>query len=197
MSTKYTALIACFIAGAAGALIKDIVKDNALIMPKKENGKLYLGFIGAMIIGGVIGYLIDHSIITAFSTSYMGMATIDNIIGGKIEQTKTIEEEIQKKIEPTKEEITNLIEKIAKETGIDPKLAIRVAKCESGLNPKARLVNSPNSIDRGLFQINSYYHKEVTDEQADDPEFATKWFCNAVKNGHLDWWKASKKCWKI
>ena len=199
-------IILLLVCGAGGALTKDILQDNALIMPKKKDGKIYLGFIGAMIVGAIIGFLVDHSPITAFSTSFMGMTTIENLLIKKItnidETSSTIEQVIQvettteEKTQPkTKEEIKSLIRKIAKAYEVDHELAIKVATCESGLNPKARLVNSPKSIDRGLFQINSYYHPHVTDAQADDPEFATRFFCEAVKNGNLSWWNCSKNCW--
>ena len=48
---------------------------------------------------------------------------------------------------------------------------VKLANCESRLNPLAenRQGNYPsNSTDRGLFQINNYWHYEVSDEQAFD-----------------------------
>jgi hypothetical protein len=67
--------------------------------------------------------------------------------------------------------------------------AVGIAWLESGLNPSARCYNvrdprtgkvvcgqaGPNvlSIDRGLFQINSKSHKEISDATADDPTLAT------------------------
>jgi len=204
--TNYINIALLFICGGAGALTKDIIQDNALIMPEKKDGKLYLGFLGAIIIGGIVGYLVDHSPITAFSTSFMGMTTIENLLAKKelkigtekvSETTENQEIQIKEpiKTEYTKEEIKSLIKRIAIESGVDPDLALKVATCESGLNLNARCKNSPTSIDRGLFQINNYWHPEVTDEQADNPEFATRWFCKAVNEGHLSWWNASKKCW--
>jgi hypothetical protein len=50
--------------------------------------------------------------------------------------------------------------------------AVAVAMAESGCNPLARGVNS-GSIDRGLWQINDFYHSEVTDACAYDAQ------CNA------------------
>ena len=106
-----------------------------------------------------------------------------------------LEEVVVKNIETT-ESITDIITRIALEEGVEPELAIAVAKCESSLNPKARLVNSPRSIDRGLYQINSFYHPNVTDAQADNPEFACRWFCKAVKDKKLKvFWTASSRCW--
>jgi len=79
---------------------------------------------------------------------------------------------------------------------MDQDLAVRVAKCESGLNPKAIKKNSSTSIDRGLYQWNNKHHPEISDECAFDPECATREFCNAVKKGKLHWWSASRHCWE-
>jgi peptidoglycan hydrolase-like protein with peptidoglycan-binding domain len=50
-------------------------------------------------------------------------------------------------------------------------LAVAVAKAESGWDPKARAVNTDarHSVDRGLWQINSFWHPEVSDDDAFDP----------------------------
>jgi peptidoglycan hydrolase-like protein with peptidoglycan-binding domain len=59
--------------------------------------------------------------------------------------------------------------------------AVSVAIAESGVyssktdewkcDPIARFVNlgNPRSIDRGVFQINDYFHPDVTDDEADTP----------------------------
>ena len=173
-------------AGAFGALAKDVFKDNKIELPKITNGYFYMGFIGSMITGAAVGYLVDGSLLTAFMAGFTGSAILPNLTTPKItaapEKYETVEEEIRK---------------IAKEESVDPDLAVRVAKCESNLNPSAVHENSPDSIDRGLFQINSKWHPEVTLEQAYDVEFSTRFFCKAFKAGHLDWWNATKKCWNI
>ena len=186
-----------FLAGALGALCKDIFKDNAIEIPRWNNGKLGLGFLGGMIIGGGAGMYIDGSFITAFMAGFTGVAILQGVLDGKM--TINNEEEEEKKTINKNETLTieKLIRAIAKEEKVDEDLAVRVAKAESNLNVTARCVNGPDSIDRGLFQINSYYHPEVTDEQADDPEFATRFFCKAVKDGNLSWWNASKANWNL
>lgn len=102
---------------------------------------------------------------------------------------------MKKEKETPKETIEQMIRRIAVEEKIDPNLAYWVAYCESGLNPKAKNVNRNGTTDRGLFQINDYWHPYVTDEQAYDPEFSIKFFCNAVKQNKLWWWNASRPCW--
>lgn len=94
-----------------------------------------------------------------------------------------------------KETNEEIIRRVALEYGVDVDKAVRVAMCESSLNEKARNECAPQSIDRGLYQINSYWHPEVTDAQAYDPEFSARFYCKAVKEGHLGWWAASQKCW--
>ena len=96
----------------------------------------------------------------------------------------------------SKAEVKKIITDIANAMGVDPKLACAVAQCESSFVTNARRVNSPTSIDRGIYQWNSHYHPHITDEMADDPKTATRLFCQAVLDGKLDlYWSASKPCW--
>jgi hypothetical protein len=173
-----------FLAGAVGALIKEIITDNEIKLPTIKQGVLNLGFIGGIIIGAFAGYAIDGSYITAAMGGFSGTAIIQALVvkngGGKNSQEETTEETIRR---------------VCKQEIVDPDLAVRVAKCESSLNPKAVNINAPDSIDRGIFQINSKYHPEVTEAQAFDPEFSTQFFCRAFKAGNLSWWNASKTCW--
>lgn len=178
-------LIICFFAGALGSLAKDIIQDNTLKLPKKTNGDFFLGFLGGMITGGLAGYLVDSSPTTAFLAGYAGTG----VIGSLLAKQETISI-------PTVEITESLIRKIAKEEGIDPDLAVKVAKCESGLNWKALNVNTDGSRDRGLYQINDKYHPEITDDMAFNPMIATQFFCKAFKAGNLSWWNATRKCWE-
>lgn len=177
-------MLYCFIGGALGALIKDIVKDGKIIMPKFKNGEFYLGFLSGVLIGGVVGWLANHNIVNAFTAGFMGSAVLPNLIAKNGQNIQVSEEKPEE-----------IIRRVALEMGVDPELAVRVARCESNLDPKARNVNSPDSIDRGIFQINNKWHPEVSDEQADDVEFSARFFCQAVKDGHLNWWDCSKACW--
>jgi hypothetical protein len=97
---------------------------------------------------------------------------------------------------PGEETIEEMIRRIAAEEGVDPDLAVRVALCESGLDPKAKHLNPDGTIDRGLYQWNDYWHPEVSDADAYDPEKATRLFCKAVREGHLNWWNSSRSCWE-
>lgn len=141
------------------------------------SGGLFLKFSG---FDGVVG-----TILTAIVLFYFGKREIvDKFKYNNLSEAKS-------------ETVEQIIQRVARDEGVDPDLALRVAKCESGLNPGARNANSPESIDRGLFQINNYWHPEVSDETAYDAERSTRFFCQAFKEGNLTWWNASKKCWDI
>ncbi len=173
-------------AGAFGALVREILREGGLELPKKIDGKLALGFIGSAIVGGFVGYLIDGSIVTAALAGYTGISAIENLLLKKQPANSSGSEQIE-----------NLIRSIARAEGVDPELAVRVAKAESNLDPLAKHENKDGSLDRGLFQINSKWHPEVTDNQAYDPVFSTQFFCKAFKAGKLSWWDASKDKWDI
>ncbi len=93
--------------------------------------------------------------------------------------------------------IVGVISRISIIKEIEPQLSVSVATCESSLNINATLYNkASNSTDRGLFQWNDYYHKEITDKMAFDPIIATELFCDAIKQGKLhSYWSASQHCW--
>ena len=174
-----------FLFGALGALAADILVDNKIQLPKKVNGELVLGSIGGLFFGALAGYFADGNPVAAFSAGFGGTEFIANLVN-KREKTQKEEETMEQ-----------IIRWVAKEEGVDPDLAVRAARCEnSRLDPKAVNINKDGSKDRGLYQINSKWHAEITDEQAFDPVFSTRFFCKAVKEGHLDWWDASRSCWE-
>lgn len=95
--------------------------------------------------------------------------------------------------------ITLLISSVAKSEGVEPEIAIAVAKAESGLDPNLFNYNTDKikSIDKGLFQWNDKHHPEITEAMALNPVVATKLFCKAVKAGNLHlFWKYSEPNWK-
>ena len=69
---------------------------------------------------------------------------------------------------------------------------LRLAYCESRFNPKAVNDNGFYLRDLGTFQINEYFHKDVTREQAEDVEFATKWTMNKINSGLQTLWACDK-----
>lgn len=93
------------------------------------------------------------------------------------------------------ETVEAMIRRIAKEQGVDSDLAVRVARCESGLDPSATNKNSDGSLDRGLFQWNNKWHPEISDDHAFNAASSTISFCKAVKNKNIHWWNATRTCW--
>lgn len=77
--------------GALGALVKDILKDNCIIVPTFKQGKLYLGIIGGLIIGAIAGYVVDNDPITAFLGGYAGYQVIESLVSQKEEARKISE----------------------------------------------------------------------------------------------------------
>ena len=178
-------ILLLFICGALGAIAKDVVEDNKLKLPEKVDGNFCLGFLGGCITGGAVGMLVDGSPVTAFLAGYSGTSAIENLILKPATSNAT-----------NKEIIKGLIRYIAKQESVDPDLAVRVAECESSINPVAKHLNDDGSCDRGLFQINNKWHPEVSDEDAYDIVKSTRFFCKAFKEGRLEWWNATKSCWK-
>lgn len=92
------------------------------------------------------------------------------------------------------DQIIALIHKISAEEGFDnPGLVIAIARAESRFNPKIR--GESDKRDRGLYQINSHFNANVTDECAFDPECATRWTINELEAGHAWKWNASRAGW--
>jgi len=68
---------------------------------------------------------------------------------------------------------------------------VRLANCESKLKPNNSNSkgNTPaGSVDRGLFQINSYWHKEVSDACAYDIRCSTEWTIGMIEAGRQSAW---------
>jgi len=87
-------------------------------------------------------------------------------------------------------DIERMIRRTANEAGIDEEdyeTGLAVLKCESGLNPLAICHNKDGTVDRGIAQFNSYWYKQITDEQAYDPEKALPLFWKYFTKRPNDW----------
>lgn len=92
-------------------------------------------------------------------------------------------------IEAKQETVEETIRRLAQETGFKwSDYLVRLAYCESRFDPNATNDNGRYGIDRGVFQINSYYHGEVTDAQAFDLEWATRWTMDRINRGYQHEW---------
>lgn len=72
-----------FVSGCGGALVKDILNDGYITLPRLDSGKLYMGFVGSIFIGGTVGVIVDNSFITAFLAGYVGFAVVEGLISKK------------------------------------------------------------------------------------------------------------------
>jgi hypothetical protein len=66
-------------------------------------------------------------------------------------------------------------------------------KCESGLKPHAIHENDGKGDSRGIAQISTYYHPEVTAQEAYDPIWAVNWTANRFVTGHAHEWSCYNK----
>lgn len=70
---------------------------------------------------------------------------------------------------------------------------MRLANCESRFNQYAINGNGGHSNDRGVFQINDYYHPEVSSECAFDTACATRWTMEQINAGRQSMWVCDQK----
>ena len=85
------------------------------------------------------------------------------------------------------DEVRNML----KNAGIDVEYASKLIQCESSWNPDAFHYNR-NSIDRGLWQLNSYFYP-VDKECAYDPICSTKVAIEIIKSKGFGEWVCSSK----
>ena len=120
---------------------------------------------------------------------------IEALLEISMDTTAQIKEKIAqltKQLEKLK--IEGMIRDIAALYGVDGDKAVLLAKRESSLNPLAVNVNKDKqrSRDRGLWQWNDFFHKNISDETAFDPELSTQLAMKAISEGKARMWVAAK-----
>lgn len=99
-----------------------------------------------------------------------------------------------------------LVEKLAVEYNVDKEVAVHIAEKESQFvatargdqevlpngngmcsNKKSPLYGKPANA-RGIYQITECWWPDVSDEQADDPEWAARWAMERLKEGKCSMW---------
>ena len=73
-------IVGFLVAGAFGSLAKDIVSDGSLRLPHIKDGQLVLGFIGGMVVGAFVGYVVDNSLLMAVLSGYVGTSAIQHLL---------------------------------------------------------------------------------------------------------------------
>ena len=85
------------------------------------------------------------------------------------------------------------VKSILRDYGIDVEYASKLIQCESSWNPKAIHYNK-DSVDRGLWQINSAFHPEVSKECSLDSTCSTIEAVRIIKSkGFKEWTCISKE----
>lgn len=195
-----------FFIGALGALVRDVLDDGVLQLPRIKDGIVILGCFGGFLLGGAAGLLTGGNLLLEFTAGFTGYAVLAALASPPSARPADILSAIRSgvadsvaaaaPVSPEKvESVPDIICRVASDAGVDVKLALAVAEAESSFNPLATHSNADVSVDRGLYQINSKWHPEVSEDQAFNAEFSAKFFCTAVKAGNLSWWNASKPRW--
>lgn len=158
---------------------KRFLKANVRKIIKRITECLYIG----LIIGFILTIRIDGQAVEAEALKQAETATQVSLeeVGNKaqIESpqiSRTVEEQIRD---------------IAKEKGFKYEdYLVRLANCESRLKPTAKRLNTDarKTTDRGLFQINNYWHYEVSDECAYDLRCSTEWTIDRINKGYQHEW---------
>ena len=90
------------------------------------------------------------------------------------------------------ENMEAVIRSAAKKYGVSEQLMLDLAYCESRFDPKTIGDGFMPKPSIGLFQINLYYHPEVTESQALDPVFSADWTAKQISEGRLHLWSCAK-----
>ena len=89
------------------------------------------------------------------------------------------------KLLETKEEMVSYATTKALLEGVDVATVLYVISCESQWNPSAR---GDSGYSRGLAQIHSRYHPDVSDAEADNPQFAVDFLVEGIANNQGKLW---------
>lgn len=76
----------------------------------------------------------------------------------------------------------------AAQYGVNPNLASCLVTHESQWNPTKDGKDTGNTLSRGLWQFNSYYHPEVSNTCAHNPTCATPIALKLIASGHVGQW---------
>ncbi len=91
-----------------------------------------------------------------------------------------------------KPSLRQIIVKSAQVYGVKAPLIGAIIACESSNNPLAHKLSKVED-SWGLSQINLKAHKDVTKEEAIDPDFAVDYLAKNIKAGHASMWTCNAK----
>ena len=88
------------------------------------------------------------------------------------------------------EEVEKQIRAIAQEADFKwPDYLVKLAYCESRFD---KLAKGDSGKSRGIFQIHKDYHPEITDKQAFDIDYATRWTIKQINAGRQHLWTCDR-----
>ncbi len=69
-------LLRCTAAGLLGAFANLGLDDRPVVLPRLEDGKLYLGFLGNLIVSLAMAYVVDQDFRSSFFAAVCGTTTL-------------------------------------------------------------------------------------------------------------------------
>jgi|YelNatPaOPRAMG01_1025707.scaffolds.fasta_scaffold05139_4 fluoride ion exporter CrcB/FEX len=67
------------LAGAAGAIARACI-SGFIELPKRKGHKIALGFLSDLVLGIILGIIVDQSPIIAFSAAFAGRQAVEDIV---------------------------------------------------------------------------------------------------------------------
>ena len=119
--------------------------------------------------------------------------------GAPVEIIPAVAESVEKESAPEESKpiagtVEEQIRAIAGEVNFKwPDYLVKLAKCESRLNPSAtNSIGNSAGVDRGLFQINDFYHREVPSTCAFSIDCSTRWTIERINQGYQHEWSCDR-----
>lgn len=140
------------------------------------------------------------------ATTTLGMVNTPSVLtiiptrmaleGSKILSKEALAQEVAKPpVLETKAQMEQFLKKYATEKGVSYEEAHFTITCESNWNPKIQSAHVKNGVREdswGLVQIHLPSHKNITKEQALDPEFSIRFLVDNFASGDAKLWT----CWR-
>lgn len=132
-------------------------------------------------------FIICYTLTTSLMSVNSFIALQDDIISQH--RSITLVEPVKAEIMPIQKTIEQQIRDIAKEMNFKwTSYLIRLANCESKFDQYALNNNGKYGIDRGIFQISTKFHPEVSTECSMNIRCATEWTINRINAGYQSEW---------
>ncbi len=167
---------------------EEAIKKYCLPRMRKQNIQIVAGIFASIAIG-----MLTQLAAATNSLYFNGAVVKERSETASFVEPMTVEEATPLPAGGVEKEIR----KIAKEQNFKfENYLVKLACCEGLMSPETENAkgNYPvGSIDRGLYGINNYWHKEVSDECAKDIHCSTEWTINRINAGYQYEWKCDKK----